>query len=154
VICRYHASGVPQTCNVNCLNCHQTYNGCATCQTLLLIAALFFPLVSVLFLKFFFQFVLDLENFVRAFVSHHKGIEFGKNLSQSFFIIALGIGRILEQQVFKVQFCEHGHFPSAMTIKDSKQIRPIAINIKLKYISILHGFTPPSHMTRSPNQFL
>lgn len=39
-----------------------------------------------------------------------------------------------------------GNFSSTMSIKDSKDVSAIAVNIKLKDMRIFHGFSPSSHV--------
>ncbi len=41
---------------------------------------------------------------------------------------------------------KEGNFSSTMSIKDSKEMSAIGVNIKLKDMGIFHGFSPSSHV--------
>jgi hypothetical protein len=51
-----------------------------------------------------------------------------------------------EKMLLEMALGKEGNFSSTMSIKDSKEMSAIGVNIKLKDMGIFHGFSPSSHV--------
>jgi hypothetical protein len=51
-----------------------------------------------------------------------------------------------KKMLLEMALGKEGNFSSTMSIKDSKEMSSIGVNIKLKDMRILHGFSPSSHV--------
>lgn len=147
VVCLNYTLRISQTCNVNCFFSHQTYYCCAPCQTLSLLVTIFLPLKLILLCYFLLQLLFNLKNLFRSFIFHHQGIEIRKNLSQSSFVLLIFKKWISYQEVFEVSLCEDGDLTSSVSVKYCKKICSFIINVKFWDMSILHGFSPASHVS-------